>query len=209
MAEKPKHVRAVTFIDGQNLFYSAKNAFGYDYPNYNPLRLSQAFCKKNGWNLSQVRFYTGIPSKDDNDFWNAFWTNKAAAMNRAGVHCHMRTLVYRDTLKQLQDGSITRVRVGFEKGIDVRIALDLVRMARTESFDVAVIFSQDQDLAEAAIEIKSISKEQDRWIGVVSAYPEGQSTKKQRGIDQTMWLPFDKELYCSCLDARDFRPRLP
>lgn len=27
--------KVVVFIDGQNLFYAIKEAFGYSYPNYN------------------------------------------------------------------------------------------------------------------------------------------------------------------------------
>ncbi len=27
-------------IDGQNLFYATKHAFGYHYPNYNPVLLA-------------------------------------------------------------------------------------------------------------------------------------------------------------------------
>lgn len=30
--------RAVVFVDGQNLFHSAKNCFGYTYPNYDRSR---------------------------------------------------------------------------------------------------------------------------------------------------------------------------
>ena len=36
----PPSPRAVTFVDGQNLFYAAKEAFGYTYPNYDPLKLA-------------------------------------------------------------------------------------------------------------------------------------------------------------------------
>lgn len=35
-----------------------------------------------------------------------------------------------------------------EKGIDLRLGLDVVRMARKGELDVAAIFSQNQDLAE-------------------------------------------------------------
>ena len=47
-----------------------------------------------------------------------------------------------------------------EKGIDVRLALDVVPMARENLYDVALIFSQDQDLSEAADEVKAISVQQ-------------------------------------------------
>jgi len=55
--------RAVIFIDGQNLFRSAKEAFGHSYPNYDPLALARTICLREGWDLSQVRFYTGYPNR--------------------------------------------------------------------------------------------------------------------------------------------------
>jgi hypothetical protein len=41
MPLEPAQKRTFVFIDGQNLFYAAKQAFGYNYPNYDPLRLAQ------------------------------------------------------------------------------------------------------------------------------------------------------------------------
>lgn len=34
--------RVISFVDGQNLFYAAKQAFGYSYPNFDPERLTEA-----------------------------------------------------------------------------------------------------------------------------------------------------------------------
>ncbi|MDE2823271.1 MAG: hypothetical protein OXK79_07175 [Chloroflexota bacterium] len=36
--------RAVTFVDGQNLFHSAREAFGYTYPNYNVSALAKEYA---------------------------------------------------------------------------------------------------------------------------------------------------------------------
>ena len=58
-----------------------------------------------------------------------------------------------------------------EKGIDVRIAIDLITLAYRREYDVAVVFSQDQDLSEVAIELRRISREQNRWIQMISASP--------------------------------------
>jgi len=41
------------------------------------------------------------------------------------------------------------VVVAEEKGIDVRIAIDLIRLAHGAVYDVAILMSQDQDLAES------------------------------------------------------------
>jgi hypothetical protein len=47
-----------------------------------------------------------------------------------------------------------------EKGIDLRLGLDLVKHTRLKIFDLAIIFSQDGDLAEAVDDAYEIAKEQ-------------------------------------------------
>ena len=42
MPADPAVKRTVAFVDGQNLFYAAKYAFGYNWPNYEPLKLACA-----------------------------------------------------------------------------------------------------------------------------------------------------------------------
>jgi hypothetical protein len=44
MPAEPTVKRTIAFVDGQNLFYAAKYAFGYSWPNYDPLKLAQAVC---------------------------------------------------------------------------------------------------------------------------------------------------------------------
>jgi hypothetical protein len=61
-------MRAVSFVDGQNLFYGVKEAFGYPYPNYDVRALAEKISDLHGWNCHQVRFYTGIPDSADNRF---------------------------------------------------------------------------------------------------------------------------------------------
>ena len=42
MPSEPSIKRAVVFIDGQNLFHAAREAFGYTYPNYDVGALSRS-----------------------------------------------------------------------------------------------------------------------------------------------------------------------
>ena len=199
--------RAVIFIDGQNLFRSAKEAFGHNHPNYDPMALARAVCLKEGWELSQVRFYTGYPDPDDNPFWNHFWTSKFAQMGRQGIYVFSRTLRYRNETIIQSDGRESTVMVGREKGIDVRLALDILLLGFRSEYDVAVVFSQDQDLSEVADEIRILAKSQDRWIKIVSAFPTSPTSKNRRGINGTDWLKIDRETYASCIDHRDYRPK--
>jgi len=95
VAIAPLDKRAVAFIDGQNLFFAARDAFGYKHPNYNVRSLAQAVCRLQGWRLVQARFYSGIPDQYHSFFWNMYWSRKLSAMGREGVHLSTRRLRYR------------------------------------------------------------------------------------------------------------------
>lgn len=202
---EPAIKRAVAFIDGQNLYRSAKEAFGYHYPNYDVQKLSDAVCKANGWNLVQVRFYTGVPDQADDPRWNHFWVGKLAVMGKAGVEVFSRPLRYRNDRVLLPDGSTHTFLRGSEKGIDVRIALDVMRLAVRNDYDVAVVFSQDQDLSEVADEIRVISKLRARWIRIACAYPLSPTSRNKREINHSQWIQIDRKTYDSCLDPTDYR----
>jgi len=208
MPAEPDIKRAVSFIDGQNLFRHAKDAFGHYHPNYDPQKLSDAVCHAHGWINRGVRFYTGVPSAERQLMWHGYWNRRLTAMRRAGITVTSRPLRYRVERVLLEDGSSHEIPVQREKGIDLRLGLDVVRMTRHEELDVAVIFSQDQDLAEVAREVRDIARSEGRWLKVVSAFPHGPNATSTRGIDGTDWFRMDREFYDACLDSRDYRPRI-
>ena len=197
---------AVAFFDGQNLFQHAKAAFGHFHPNYDPRSLASAVCESKGWRLTQVRFYTGIPTRERDPRWHDYWTRRLTAMHRAGINVTKRYLRYHEEEKELPDGTTETVYVPREKGIDLRLALDVVRMARTNQFDAALIFSQDQDLAEMVDEVGRIAKDAKRNIKIACAFPDGPTATSHRGIDRTEWIRLDEDLYNANLDPRDYRP---
>jgi len=202
---EPPVKRATVFVDGQNLFHAARAAFDRTYPDYDVHALGRAICASNGWTPSEICFYTGLPEPSDSARWHRFWMAKLAAMGRQGVYVVSRPLRYRNQTVRLPDGTEHTVLVGEEKGIDVRIALDVIRLAHRREYDVAVVLSQDQDLAEVAEEIRVIAREQDRWIKIVSAFPWSPTSRNRRGIDKTDWIRIDRALYDACLDRRDYR----
>ena len=206
MAEEPSDKYAVAFFDGQNLFHHAKAAFGYYYPNFDPRKLAQAVCDTEGWSLTQVRFYTGVPDPTYDRRWHAYWVRRLTAMRRNGIEVTQRTLRYSKDTVELQDGTTKEVVVPREKGIDLRIGLDVVHMARNAELDIALVFSQDQDLAELATEIRDISASTNRWLKIASAFPHSAAASSSRGINNTDWKRIDRALYDTCLDSRDYRP---
>lgn len=207
MSGEPPIKRAVAFVDGQNLFHAAREAFGYTYPSYDVTALAKQVCARQEWKLAQVRFYTGIPDASDDPKWHFFWTHKLAAMGRRGVVVYSRSLRYRNRRVSLPDGTHHSFLTGEEKGIDVRIALDVIALAHRGEYDVALVFSQDQDLSEVAEEIRTIAREQQRWIKIASAFPHSPTSRNQRGINKTDWIKIDRKHYDECLDKRDYRAK--
>ena len=207
MPTEPAVKRAIAFIDGQNLFRCAKTAFGYTFPNYDVQALAEAVCRQQGWQLLETRFYTGVPDVTDDAFWNHFWTAKLAQMGRQKIRTYSRSLRYRNQRFLLPDGTEHTILVGQEKGVDVRLALDIVGTAYQQSADILLVFSQDQDLSEVADEIRQISSAQNRWIKMASVFPSSPTSTNRRGINGTDWIRINREIFDSCLDSRDYRPK--
>ena len=204
MPREPARKNAVAFVDGQNLYHSAREAFGYSFPNFDISSLAGQVCADKGWTLSQTRFYTGVPDPADNQKWHDFWRAKTAQMGRQGVHVYTRSLRYRNKAFTLPDGTSHTVLVGEEKGIDVRIALDIISLAHSQAYDVALVFSQDQDLSAVADEVRKISIEQSRWIKMASAFPTSPTYDNRRGINKTDWISIDRDMYDGHIDRRDY-----
>jgi uncharacterized LabA/DUF88 family protein len=196
-------------VDGQNLFHAAREAFGYSYPNYDPVALARAVCASHSWSLEATYFYTGVPDARDNPRWNHFWVAKLAIMGTRGVHTFSRPLRYRNQTVVLPNGTATTILVGQEKGIDVRLALDVVRLAREARYEVALLFSQDQDLSEVADEVRAISRDQRRRINVACVFPTSPASRNRRGVNNTDWIRLDRAAYDACLDQHDYRLQRP
>ena len=220
-------------MDGQNLFHAAAEAFGYDYPNYHPLALADRICAERGWRCQQVRFYTGVPKSTDNLYWHNFWAAKRRFLTRdKRMYVFTRDMHYRDkpisfvndaarimladgfplpagTQLFLPSGKVAPgefwVRTGEEKGIDVRLALDMIRLTYRNEFDVGIIFSQDQDLSEAVSEVREIAKDQHRRVELFCAFPVSDKTTNTHPIRGTTAFEIDRPFYDACLDPSNYR----
>ena len=79
-------------------------------------------------------------------------------MQRTGIAVTSRLLHYRVETIRLPDGTVHEIPVEREKGVDLRLGLDVVRMARNAELDMAIVFSQDQDLVEDARGVRDVSR---------------------------------------------------
>lgn len=195
-------MRTLVLIDGQNLYHLARTIWGgsslspYNWPSYDVEKLAQTLVDRvQGRTLSEIRFYTGVPypnASPDARYWHGFWSNKLGYLRSLGVY------VYQGRINS----------AGREKGVDVRLALDLIQATYEQRYEVAIIVSQDHDFGPAVQMARAFGQRQNRELVYESAFPYASdisSRQGRRGIPGTTWVHIDKETYDSCLDPADYR----
>ncbi len=145
--------RVALFVDGQNCYMGARRAYCGDAA---PARCGQVHPHLLGHHLRArsdvrrslvgVRIYRGMPSRTrDPKGYSAAQRQVAAWQRLPLVEAWTRPLSY------APDGTAR------EKGVDTKLAVDMVLMAQRNEFDVAVLVSDDTDFMpalDAVVEIK-------------------------------------------------------
>jgi uncharacterized LabA/DUF88 family protein len=147
--------RVVLFIDSQNLYKSARDAFGatdatgritesFTFGQIDPVRLGNLICSRppSGQTrlLHQVRIYTGRPDSSKQPKGYGANLAQCSAWERDGAKVIHRALRYPIDWPSVKPQ---------EKGIDVALAIDFVTGAIDGLYDVGVICSTDTDLRPA------------------------------------------------------------
>lgn len=194
-----EYLKTIVFFDGQNLYHSAKDAWRgpvtssssrYTWPSYDVEKLATALTSKTpGRTIAQIRFYTGVPDSNQDPFWHYFWVSKLRYLRSRGVE------VYNGRINSSQQ----------EKGVDVKLAIDMIRLTYEKQYEVAIIVSQDWDFGPAVRLAKEIAIDQSRQLVFESHFPVGPGSHSDRGIPGTIWLPIDQTTYDACYDSRDYR----
>lgn len=170
--------RLWVFIDYQNTYMRARECFGdpstaqdFTFGQIYPRRLGVLLRQRaedagKVRELKQVRVYRGEPDAQRSRTGQAacqrqvrFWGAQEAVVPIT------RPLNYRPT--RWQNGAPVEWEVR-EKGIDVLIAVDLVRGALQDEFDVAILMSADTDLIPAAEAVLDAGK----WIEFAAWRPD-------------------------------------
>jgi hypothetical protein len=192
------------FIDSQNVIRDAREAFhaptdppqdGYIYPEkLAALLVSLGLPPRE---LDQVRVYTGAPSNRHQP--SAY----KAYMKRRSVWIGAGVKVFPHTLRYPADWPTTKAQ---EKGVDVALAVDLVRYALIDkSFDVGIVVSTDTDLIPA-IKVVCESPAARAWgwprIEVMTWAP---NAKRLRLPDKNLWCyKLDRAQYDTVCDTTDY-----
>jgi uncharacterized LabA/DUF88 family protein len=131
-------------LDNQNMYKGAREAFGWQgeagrFGNFRPYGFGRQMVRDPQRMLSQVRIYTGVPTPKRSPAGNASTQRRIAAWiaeRPEKIEVFPRPLKYPPPQ-------------GREKGVDVELAIDFVRLALDDEFDVGVIASCDTDLVPA------------------------------------------------------------
>ena len=184
MPERPDPLRVMFFIDGQNLYHACLGHFRHGYCQ--PHLLAASLLE--GRALAGIRFYTGIHDPRVNPHAHAAVTRRLVAMGHNGVWTFTHPLKYSES--DVIDASVPpcphgyrkvgTVRKGREKGIDLRIGLDMLRLARQGAYDVAVLVSQDTDLNQAVDDLRVLRDELGIWLVVENAFAYSPSSGQRQ-----------------------------
>jgi len=110
-----------------------------------------------------------------------------------------------DNMTEVPDGVVLRTRTFTEKGIDVRIAVDMLRFFREGQYDVGVIFSRGKDLAEVVDEIKRLAESAKSSVTLASVFPSKTGTGS--GVPNCLQIPLIQTDYDACRDLKDYFPK--
>ncbi len=172
--------RAILFIDGNNWYHNAKQIINPKDVDFN--KIANLICKKFNLDLIQIRYYNSIPDISENPLKYHQHMDFLTDLEKQGIKIFTRKLQKTSTKEILREkaqiiesldlcnvckplikqncmdciGIITKK----EKGIDVKIAIDMIRKCLIEDeCDVCVLISGDADFIPAIQTIKDSKKE--------------------------------------------------
>lgn len=192
--------KLIVFVDYQNTYMAAREAFFDDAVDHHtcgqihPLKLGELLAERSNQTrtdgrrtvLHQVRLYCGMPDSEKDPKGNSARLRQVQIWGRMpGVQVLHRPLRY-------PGGSLPPQ----EKGVDVQLAVDVIRMALQGEYQLGVIFSRDTDLRpvlETMLDLKS-------HINVTCTVAAWQPDTGRR---HSLQVP-NHRVWCYYLTRRDF-----
>ena len=190
--------RLVLFIDAQNTYKNAREAFftptaHHIHGQINPLEVGKLVVNRTiqQATLHQVRIYSGRPDSTKEPKTYAAHMKQCLVWQKTGIEVTTRTLLYIKNAKPQ------------EKGIDVALAIDFVTMAVDNKYDIGVIFATDSDLRPA---LEYVYSKYHNSISVAVVSWKTSQFKKRLSIDNAnIWCHFlSISDYHSVADLTDY-----
>lgn len=163
--------RVAVFIDGSNLYKGLVSTLGAEY-RLDFVQFVQALA--GGRSLLRAYYYNApLPGEDP----------------AAKAHQSFLNYLKRVPYVTVRLGRLERRGEGFvEKGVDIQIAIDLLRLAYADAYDVAVLVSGDGDFAEVLRVIQDMGKQaENTTFQSLSSYRLAQQADRYFPLDELPW----------------------
>jgi uncharacterized LabA/DUF88 family protein len=161
--------RICVFIDGSNLYFALKRNNKMTRVDYYQFSLALAGERRK---LVRTYYYNAV-------FDSVHFSDKAKSQQS------FFDSLDRTPFLDLRLGRIIQNREGhrMEKGVDVRMAADMVYYAARDFYDTAVVVTEDQDFAPAMSLVKELGKHVE-----LAVFPDAQSREMIRMADRILNL---------------------
>ncbi len=161
--------RVCVFIDGSNLYFALKRNNKMTRVDYYQFSLALAGDRRK---LARTYYYNAV-------FDAAHFSEKAKSQQS------FFDSLDRTPYLELRLGRIIQNREGhrMEKGVDVRMASDMVYYAARDFYDTAIVVTEDQDFAPAMSLVKELGKHVE-----LAVFPDAQSREMIRMADRIVNL---------------------
>jgi len=204
--------RAFVFIDGSNLYHRLKGIAGfyaketkqeYSLSRFNFKRFCLWLVGDNS--LREIHYYVGQiirPNPQSKNFQKV--EQMYADQQRLAGYLQGEGIIMKFG-KLIKDPN--RPEVYHEKGVDVQIAVEMIRFARQDKYDTAYLISSDTDLVPAVREVKDLGKEI-VYVGVKSIPMGNTENTKKKNVFGVSYGLLDTASDVKLVEKEDVRPFL-
>lgn len=161
-------MKAIVFIDGSNFYHRLRfltsRRSNISLLDFNIDRFCRWLCQDN--ELIEIRYYIGgVRRQANNGKSEKMYANQQRLFAKLKFH---NVKIILGELIQHKD------KTYHEKGVDVRIAVEMIRLARLNAYTIAYLISSDTDLVPAVEEVLSFGKKV-KYIGASDSQSFGLS----------------------------------
>ena len=154
-------MKCFIFIDGSNFYRASRllinnkstSLLKFDYSEF-----SKFLCKED--EIVGIRYYVGAVKRVNRQS-EILYANQQRVIASLQKH-NIKTVL--GTIIQHPDKTF------HEKGVDVRLAVEMIRLARLNEYDKAILISSDTDLVPAVEEVQSFKKEVKYFLTTASIF---------------------------------------
>jgi uncharacterized LabA/DUF88 family protein len=195
-------MKTILYVDGFNLYYGAVKKTPYKWLNI--AKLCRHLLPRN--EIIQIKYFTALVSARPSDPGqpNRQWLYLRALQTIPNLEIIYGHFLEHETTMPVANpaaGEPKYVRVikTEEKGSDVNIAAHMVNDGHNKRYEVAVVLSNDSDLAEP---VRIVRQELNLPVGVLNPIPAHPSHTLRK------YATFVKPIRKGVLSASQFAPRL-